>query len=546
MKIKLNVMKKILFILLILIISVSTVNAQKGINFSRSYPGGGKLLMAVDSSAKNVFYALVFPNQPNTNFSYLPEVNNLSIQINFRKTNNIQNYRYTILVDDKPIAVNKSINKSQLIDTHAGGDEEVFSSTTLGIFPIKGKVITVLGYSIEKPLDIDKSVFYAKPIPKAKIEALGKRFKVEKGVDYRYITDPKEQTNLNLTTKDDELTIVKDRTDIDYLYQTSIKDKQTNKIIFESTIWQYGGHIDESNHFSPYLKIDKSIFKKSGNYEIIIQPLINWTNCFDCNISPKEVEKYTARYTLSITLDEENYTKKELIIYALIVTFFVGLVALIIIYIIKKRSKKELKEKETQKNTAKLQLNSVRSQLNPHFLFNALAGIQNLMNKNDVDNANRYLSKFARLTRNVLDSKELISLTEEKTLLDDYLQMEQLRFGFQYTIKATEDLDVENIEIPTMLLQPFVENAVKHGISEKGNEGKIEINFEKQSSNLVLQIKDNGIGFDTSETYKGLGLALSKNRISLLNTVYKELPFVLDIQSSTNGTIVQITLTQWL
>jgi two-component system LytT family sensor kinase len=274
--------------------------------------------------------------------------------------------------------------------------------------------------------------------------------------------------------------------------------------------------------------------------------LINWTNCFDCNISPKEVEKYTARYTLSITLDEENYTKKELIIYALIVTFFVGLVALIIIYIIKKRSKKELKEKETQKNTAKLQLNSVRSQLNPHFLFNALAGIQNLMNKNDVDNANRYLSKFARLTRNVLDSKELISLTEEKTLLDDYLQMEQLRFGFQYTIKATEDLDVENIEIPTMLLQPFVENAVKHGISEKGNEGKIEINFEKQSSNLVLQIKDNGIGFDTSETYKGLGLALSKNRISLLNTVYKELPFVLDIQSSTNGTIVQITLTQWL
>jgi hypothetical protein len=180
MKIKLNVMKKILFILLILIISVSTVNAQKGINFSRSYPGGGKLLMAVDSSAKNVFYALVFPNQPNTNFSYLPEVNNLSIQINFRKTNNIQNYRYTILVDDKPIAVNKSINKSQLIDTHAGGDEEVFSSTTLGIFPIKGKVITVLGYSIEKPLDIDKSVFYAKPIPKAKIEALENALKLKK------------------------------------------------------------------------------------------------------------------------------------------------------------------------------------------------------------------------------------------------------------------------------------------------------------------------------------------------------------------------------
>src|SRR5690606_4715961 len=147
------------------------------------------------------------------------------------------------------------------------------------------------------------------------------------------------------------------------------------------------------------------------------------------------------------------------------------------LYFTKKRNKKKLAENEQQKNTAKLQLNSIRSQLNPHFLFNALSGIQNLMNKNEIDNANKYLSKFARLTRNVLDGKELISLSQEKTLLDDYLQMEQLRFGFKYEINHSENLDLDNIEIPSMLLQPFVENAVKHGISEKATDGKITVTF---------------------------------------------------------------------
>lgn len=539
-------MKKIIFILLNSIIAFSNVKAQKGINTSKFYPGGGKLLMAVDSLAKNVYYWNIFPNQPNTSFNYLPEVNNITIQINFRRNINIQHYRYTILVDDKPIAVNKSINKAKLIDTHAGGDEELFSTTTLGTFPQKGKVITILGYSIETPLDVDRSVFYGKPLPKAKIKAFEKLFKTIKGFDYSHIIDPKNKTKLTFTEKDKELTIVKDRTDIDYIYYTSIKDKQTNKIIFESTSWQYGGIIDEKNHYSPYLKFDKSIFKKSGDYEIIIQPMIKWTNCSNCDISLKEIEKYTARYALSITLDEESYTKKELFTYIGYSSALLGVIAGLIGVYIKRRNKKKLLVEQQQKEISKSKLEVVRSQLNPHFLFNALAGIQNLMNKNEIDNANRYLSKFARLTRNVLDSKELISLTEEKILLDDYLQMEQLRFGFKYQLNATNDLDTENIEIPAMLLQPFVENAVKHGIAEKGAEGNIMVRFEKQASDLIVSIKDNGKGFDTIQTYNGLGLALSKNRISLLNTIYKNTPFVLDIQSGINGTVVTITLTQWL
>lgn len=336
------------------------------------------------------------------------------------------------------------------------------------------------------------------------------------------------------------MTLIKERSDLDYLYGISIKDKQTNKIVFESTAWQYGGYIDEHKHL-PYLKMDKSIFKKSGDYEISIQPLIRWDT-----LAAKDIEKYTSRYTLSITLDQENYSKKELLTYTLIVTFSIGLGFLVILYFIKKRNKKKLAEKEQQKDTAKLQLNSIRSQLNPHFLFNALSGIQNLMNKNEIDNANKYLSKFARLTRNVLDDKELISLSQEKTLLDDYLQMEQLRFGFKYEINHSEGLDLDNIEIPSMLLQPFVENAVRHGIAQKASDGKIVIEFIKQASDLVLSITDNGIGFDTKNKNNGLGLLLTDRRIALLNSVYKENHFILAIQSNTNGTKISLTLTDWL
>lgn len=534
-------MKKITLIFLSFFIALSTVNAQKGINFSLSYPAGGRLLMYVDSLAKKVYYSNVFPNQPHTSFNYLPEVNNVSISINFRKNINIQHYRYTILVDNKPIVVNKSIDIAKLKDTHAGGDEEVFSSTKLGIFPIKGKIITTLIYSIEKPQDIEKAVFYGKSIPRAKIQGFSKLTKGEKGFSYSWITDPKLKTNLTFAKNDLELQIVKDRSDIDYLYYTSIKNKQTNKIIFESTAWQYGGLIEEHD-FLPNLKIDKNIFKKSGDYEIIIQP----SAFIRYNMPAKEMEQYTARYMLTITLDEENYTKKELYSYALMATFVIGLIFLPILYAIKKRNKKKLAENEQQKNTAKLQLNSIRSQLNPHFLFNALSGIQNLMNKNEIDNANKYLSKFARLTRNVLDDKELISLSQEKTLLDDYLQMEQLRFGFKYEINQSENLDLENVEIPSMLLQPFVENAVKHGTSKKGADGKIIITFTRQAKNLLLRVTDNGNGFDTEKKNSGLGLQLSDSRIKLLNSIYKENRFTLAIQSTTKGTEISLALTDWL
>jgi sensor histidine kinase YesM len=97
-----------------------------------------------------------------------------------------------------------------------------------------------------------------------------------------------------------------------------------------------------------------------------------------------------------------------------------------------------------------------------------------------------------------------------------------------------------------MLLQPFVENAVKHGISQKTTDGKIMVKFIKQANDLILTVTDNGNGFDTEKTNKGLGLSLSESRIALLNSIYKENRFTLAMQSSTNGTKICLTLTDWL
>jgi two-component system LytT family sensor kinase len=240
------------------------------------------------------------------------------------------------------------------------------------------------------------------------------------------------------------------------------------------------------------------------------------------------------------------YTTKQLFFRGIILTFLFAIILIISLVAIRRSGRKKLIQEQTKKETMQLQLSSIRSQLNPHFMFNALAGIQNLMNKNKNEDAAIYLNKFARITRNVLENKEMLSLIEEVRLLEDYLQMERLRFDFNYKINISELLDHENIEIPSMLIQPFVENSVKHGITHKGKPGWVNVTITADHSSLLLKISDNGVGFNTDKSYKGFGLQLSKDRITLLNKIYKETPIFLTMQSDSELTEITITLTNWL
>jgi len=235
--------------------------------------------------------------------------------------------------------------------------------------------------------------------------------------------------------------------------------------------------------------------------------------------------------------------------YILVVVVLAGIALYNWLY--SRAQKRRLASSLQTQETLNLKPRSIRSQLNPHFMFNALTSIQNLMNKNDIPAANHYLAMFADLTRKVLNTsdQELISMEDELEILEDYLQMEQLRFGFQYEISIDPAINIANTEIPAMLLQPFVENAVKHGVAQLHSNGMINIIINKKINDLVLSVTDNGQGFDLAilqNRPNSHGLKLSEERIALLNLMNKDQPVTLTIDPNAKGTTVTITMTNLL
>jgi two-component sensor histidine kinase len=297
------------------------------------------------------------------------------------------------------------------------------------------------------------------------------------------------------------------------------------------------------------VSIPKAMWDKSGEYKIEFIPYAIVKRSDRANKTGMYEHEFTDKkfvYDLTVLPDKNQSLKISIsaIIFTAIALILLGLFLLIL-----SRYRNRLKFEKVQRRgeQAQSQLQSIRSQLNPHFIFNALSGIQTLMNKNEVDTANEYLAKFARLTRRVLDDagKEQVSLADEAALLDDYLKMEQLRFGFQYNITIDEQLS-EDLQIPVMLLQPLVENAVKHGIVNKKKNGLIEVSFSKAGEDLILKVKDNGEGFDKENLVHGKGLELTQNRVSLSNTIYKNTPLNFNIEPTTAGTTATIHLKNWL
>ena len=189
--------------------------------------------------------------------------------------------------------------------------------------------------------------------------------------------------------------------------------------------------------------------------------------------------------------------------------------------VVRYRSRRMLRREEARRRLAELELRALRSQMNPHFLFNALNSIQNLINKNRIREANLYLARFATLMRMVLDHAErpLVSLDEELKLLKIYLELESLRTPFEYSIDVAPEVVPEEEEIPGMLLQPYVENAVLHGmVPARG--GKITISVTKKDGTLRITIADNGQGIRArSKSRKGNGKAMKMigERIRILN-----------------------------
>jgi LytS/YehU family sensor histidine kinase len=206
-------------------------------------------------------------------------------------------------------------------------------------------------------------------------------------------------------------------------------------------------------------------------------------------------------------------------------------------------------------------LSSIRSQMNPHFLFNALNTIQSYIYLNDKKQAINYLGKFSVLTRKILEesNRETISLAEEIETLDLYLQLEKMRFEntLEYHIKLEGIRFTEQIKIPPMLIQPYVENAVKHGLMHKSNNRQLNITFKYIESDKMLEvyIEDNGIGRKRSEdinskrnaAHRSFSTRANKTRLDILNSdrinpISIKITDKTDEFNNSTGTLVQINI----
>ncbi|MEZ5045548.1 MAG: histidine kinase [Chitinophagaceae bacterium] len=239
-------------------------------------------------------------------------------------------------------------------------------------------------------------------------------------------------------------------------------------------------------------------------------------------------------------------------------------ISMLIFYILKSREK-QLKEKERikldyTKELANVEMKALRAQINPHFLFNSLNSINNFILKNDTKNASRYLIKFSQLVRNILNhsSSNYISLDEELNTVQLYMVIEGMRFSnqFSYDINIDEDVNTSNIRIPSLLLQPYVENAIWHGLLHKEGEKNIQIKIKNIDEEYIrIEINDNGVGrkkaeeMNNSNQRKSFGMQINENRIRLMNhgnTNFSSIDVqdLYDKNGMPSGTCIRITIPQ--
>ena len=254
-------------------------------------------------------------------------------------------------------------------------------------------------------------------------------------------------------------------------------------------------------------------------------------------------------------LVEEDSLKEEVLTYSRwAIALLLGLIVIGILgskYILKVSKQRRVANQQ-------LALRSLRSQMNPHFIFNALNSVNSFISENDQRSANKFLSNFSRLMRLVMENSEhnFIPLQKELEILKIYLQLEHFRFKdqFDYNVKIEEEVDEEEFEIPPMLIQPYIENAIWHGLRYKPSSGLLNLRLSAKKDNLIVTISDNGIGrkksaelkTDNQKKNKSTALKNIHQRIEIFNDLHqlKIEVIIKDLNEDGTGTYVELTIPQ--
>jgi tetratricopeptide (TPR) repeat protein len=244
-------------------------------------------------------------------------------------------------------------------------------------------------------------------------------------------------------------------------------------------------------------------------------------------------------------LKDELIRKKNIFNYGLIAALII--LTALIIFIFRTLKKVQVKNK-------KIALQSLRREMNPHFIFNSLNSVNHFIATNNELEANQYLTRFSKLMRGVMENstEDFIPFQQELDLLQNYLALEKTRFAekFDYEIEVDESLNTQSLKVPGMLVQPFLENSIWHGLRYRTTKGFLTLRFEKQSQQLKITVKDNGIGIEESKKQKtehqkarkGRGMKNTLERIALLNDLYhQEIQCKITDKKNGQGVTVEIT-----
>jgi ligand-binding sensor domain-containing protein/putative methionine-R-sulfoxide reductase with GAF domain len=198
------------------------------------------------------------------------------------------------------------------------------------------------------------------------------------------------------------------------------------------------------------------------------------------------------------------------------------------------KQKAEKNLSETERQTAEMEMQALRAQMNPHFMFNSLNSINNFILKNDSDNASQYLTRFSRLMRLILDNsrEDWVLLENEIKALELYIEMEAIRFDnvFEHSIKTAFDINTSAVMVPPMIVQPYVENAIWHGLLHRKEPGsKLLVDIWKKEDKLFIKVEDNGVGRQEAQLLKvkfsshkkSHGMRITAKRLEIVNKIYK-------------------------
>ncbi|WP_431608657.1 tetratricopeptide repeat-containing sensor histidine kinase [Chryseobacterium sp. 'Rf worker isolate 10'] len=318
----------------------------------------------------------------------------------------------------------------------------------------------------------------------------------------------------------------------------------------------YGIALDKGHTLEAQRSVKKldSLYAISGNVDASVQlyrdflgklpNLVSKDRSLVDNKILEDTEQRISQLEKEKELKDELIRKKNVFNYGLIGALI--LLTGLIIFIFRTLKKVQTKNK-------KIALQSLRREMNPHFIFNSLNSVNHFIATNNELEANQYLTKFSKLMRGVMENsaEDFIPFQQELDLLQNYLALEKTRFAdkFDYEIEVDENLNMQNLQVPGMLIQPFLENAVWHGLRYRTDKGFLKLSFVKNESHLKILIEDNGIGIAESKKQKtqhqkareGRGMKNTLERIQLLNDLYKK-DITCSVKDKENSSGVLVTI----